>query len=464
MNLSEEQPDYFEATTVYQLLNDSAEEPISEECAPKEFTTIPIILILISVLGIVGNLLVIWLIVILQEYKKTITNLYLVQLATSDLLFMVFLPIEATAHVKGSIWFGTYFCKLYQTLRFMSYYSSIFFLTVMSVDRYVAINHAMSHWGAKLRSKRSVYVTSVCVWVLCLACVLPIMVRSKVEGCKCSTDFLDTTESYAYGYNEDYYGEDYYDVSESSGSNGTNITTTYLNLNTTFENNTKPLDRNNVSYSEYGSGWIEDSELSEEEYAQFLRGIIESGDQCSLQFVPAARGTILFNFIGAFTIPLLIICACYASILKKVFQPSVSGAKSSGSQSTRKRVTRMVIVLVTTFIICWLPYHVFQLMKFRGVAIAEADCDTVGESLSILAYANSVFNPLMYTFMGSNIRKRWKEMLRRTRSFRPSIGSRSDYQPGKGAKKYRSQTGDSMGNSFSKSNMKHNQTHISRVS
>merc|ERR1711931_392635 len=100
----------------------------------------------------------------------------------------------------------------------------------------------------------------------------------------------------------------------------------------------------------------------------------------------------------------------------------------------------MVIVLVTTFIICWLPYHVFQLCKISGVAITGEEGETVQEALSILAYTNSVFNPIMYTFMGSNIRRRWKEMIRRTRSFRPSIGSRSDYQPGKATKKFRSQT------------------------
>lgn len=428
-------------------VSDSAKESL-DECEEKLFTAIPIMLIILSVLGIVGNILVIYLIVVLQEYKKTITNLYLVQLAVSDLLFMIFLPVEAHGLVKGNTaTISDSLCKLYQTLRFLSYYSSVFFLTVMSLDRYLAINHAMTTLGTKLRKKRAVHLASLGVWLLCFGSVLPITLRSGVKGCKCSTDFVDTREY----FEEDYsasgdgasgmsgYGDDSLATTAATFRDGVNTTTT------------------EEAYDYSGEA---DYDMTSEQFNLYLISIGEL--PCSFQHTPSMVKSALWNFIGAFAIPLVIIILCYIKILMKISKPAKSGAKSSNSANARKRVTKMVILLVTTFIICWLPYHIFQLARIRGIPITLSQCTTVREWLSILAYANSVLNPVLYTFMGTNIRTRWKEVMQRTRSFRPSFGSKSEYQTAKRSKRVGSHTGD--GNSFSsKSTGKNLQTVVSRM-
>lgn len=426
---------------------------VLEECLQKPFTAIPIFLILLSILGIIGNFLVIYLILVLREYKKTITNLYLVQLAASDLLFMIFLPVEAHGIVKGATKdYGDGLCKLYQTLRFLSYYSSVFFLTVMSLDRYLAINHAMTSWGMKLRRKRAVYVVSIMVWALCFGSVMPILIRSSVKGCKCSTDFVDTRETNLL---------EEVDESESSGSSRA-IWYSFTNSSNETEFSGSG-DYGNGSSGDYEYDYSDLLTYTEEEFDVYLISI--GVLPCSFEKTPQMVNSALWNFIGAFTIPLIVIIICYISILRKISRPTKSGAKSNNSTQARQRVTKMVVLLVTTFIICWLPYHIFQLARIKGIPIGTDQCNAVREWLSILAYANSVLNPILYTFMGSNIRSRWKEVIARTRSFRPSIGSRSGYPGDRHSKRNRSHTGDGSSQAdFSKSvAVKQLQTCVSRI-
>jgi len=50
--------------------------------------------ILICVVGIVGNLIALFVIVVLKEYKKSVTHWYVLQLAVADLLFLLTIPID----------------------------------------------------------------------------------------------------------------------------------------------------------------------------------------------------------------------------------------------------------------------------------------------------------------------------------------------------------------------------------
>ena len=82
--------------------------------------------------------------------------------------------------------------------------------------------------------------------------------------------------------------------------------------------------------------------------------------------------------------------ACYGLIIIRLFAtrilssvPSASftstshGKKkykrksSARSDRDRKRVTFMCAALVSSFVICWLPYHSLQLAKIRGIDDTE---------------------------------------------------------------------------------------------
>ncbi|TRY89283.1 hypothetical protein DNTS_014792 [Danionella cerebrum] len=116
----------------------------------------------IFLLSVVGNGLVLY---IIYKYEKlsTVTNIFLLNLVVSDLIFASSLPFWAVYH-KSEWIFGSALCKLVGSCYSISFNSSILFLTLMTFDRYLAVVHAI----ASVQSRRRAYAfgSSAMVWVL----------------------------------------------------------------------------------------------------------------------------------------------------------------------------------------------------------------------------------------------------------------------------------------------------------
>uniref|UniRef100_F6T336 G-protein coupled receptors family 1 profile domain-containing protein n=1 Tax=Ciona intestinalis TaxID=7719 RepID=F6T336_CIOIN len=321
---------------------------------------IPILYLAIAVIGLMANALVIYIILILKEYKKTVTNVYVVQLAIADFMFLFILPFEAATKLNGEWIYGTAWCKITESIRMLNYYTSILFLTMMSVDRYMAINHAMSSKAAKFRNTMAVGLISATIWFIGFLSVIFILIQAKVQDCKCNIEFSHKR--------------------------------CFI---------TEPMETDYSYAGESGSG----------------------------------------GFFLAFVLPLIIIILCY------VYSSCTKHRKKSQkSNQTRKRVTRMVTALVSVFIICWLPYHAFNMARANDSQLTKNVCMAVHHFTLVLAYSGSMLNPFLYTFLGTNFRKRWHSAITRTRSFRPSLGSRSgaEYTHGSGRKSRRKSSGVSL--------------------
>lgn len=123
---------------------------------------LPVFYIINFLLSLLGNGLVLC---IVYKYEKlsTVTNIFLVNLVVSDLLFAFSLPFWAVYHSSEWI-FGTALCKVVGSVYFIGFHSSILFLTFMTFDRYLAVVHAV----AAARSRRRVYavVVSCVVWAV----------------------------------------------------------------------------------------------------------------------------------------------------------------------------------------------------------------------------------------------------------------------------------------------------------
>lgn len=89
----------------------------------------------VCIIGLCGNTLVIY--VILRYAKmKTITNIYILNLAIADELFMLGLPFLAMQVALVHWPFGKAICRVVMTVDGINQFTSIFCLTVMSIDRY----------------------------------------------------------------------------------------------------------------------------------------------------------------------------------------------------------------------------------------------------------------------------------------------------------------------------------------
>ncbi|XP_042202923.1 C-C chemokine receptor type 3-like [Callorhinchus milii] len=129
---------------------------------------------LIFILSVVGNSLVLW-IMLRYEKLKTITDIFIVNLAISDLLFAASLPFWAKDHVSGWV-FGNAMCKLLSGVFFVGYYSGIMFLTLMTADRYFAVVHAV--YAARSRKTCYAVTASLVVWAISLSASVPEFIYS----------------------------------------------------------------------------------------------------------------------------------------------------------------------------------------------------------------------------------------------------------------------------------------------
>ncbi|XP_012507614.1 PREDICTED: C-C chemokine receptor type 8 [Propithecus coquereli] len=133
---------------------------------------------LLFVFGLLGNSLVILVLVVCKKLRS-ITDVYLLNLALSDLLFVFSFPFQT--HYQLDQWvFGTVMCKVVSGFYYIGFFSSMFFITLMSVDRYLAIVHAV--YAIKVRTARMGTALSLVVWLTAIMATSPLLVFYQVAS------------------------------------------------------------------------------------------------------------------------------------------------------------------------------------------------------------------------------------------------------------------------------------------
>uniref|UniRef100_A0A8C6SNV9 Type-1 angiotensin II receptor n=1 Tax=Neogobius melanostomus TaxID=47308 RepID=A0A8C6SNV9_9GOBI len=135
------------------------------------FTLVPIVYGCIFVIGIVGNSMVV---AVIYRYMKlkTVAHIFVLNLAISDLTFLITLPMWAIVTATGYHWpFGGFLCKATAGLACCNLYTSIFFLTALSIDRYLAIVHPMR--SRRFRTVLYARITCVLIWLFSLLLSVP---------------------------------------------------------------------------------------------------------------------------------------------------------------------------------------------------------------------------------------------------------------------------------------------------
>lgn len=135
-------------------------------------TVIPTIYSIICVLGTLGNALAVCVLAHGGSSRRTVANTFMLNLCVSDLLFLLSLPLWAVYYSQGYSWpFGRVTCKICGALHTLNLYASIFFISCMSMDRYLAIVHPLRSQSA--RDPKRARFMCVLVWVLACACSAP---------------------------------------------------------------------------------------------------------------------------------------------------------------------------------------------------------------------------------------------------------------------------------------------------
>ncbi|XP_034083636.1 opioid receptor, delta 1b [Gymnodraco acuticeps] len=274
----------------------------------------------ICVVGLLGNVLVMYGVVRYIK-MKTATNIYIFNLALADALATSTLPFQSAKYLMGTWPFGEVLCKVVIAIDYYNMFTSIFTLTMMSVDRYIAVCHPVR--ALDFRTPAKAKLINVCIWILSSAVGVPVMVmaviRMKPEGnTACELRFP----------NPDWYWE------------------TVLKI-------------------------------------------------CV--------------FIFAFVVPVLVITICYGlMILRLKSVRLLSGSKEK--DRTMRRITRMVLVVVAAFIICWTPIQLFIIVKTM-VKTDNTNLWVIAcwHLCIALGYTNSSLNPVLYAFLDENFKRCFRD-------------------------------------------------------
>ncbi|XP_052465711.1 probable G-protein coupled receptor 25 [Carassius gibelio] len=152
--------------------NDSISLPMSN-------IYIPVLYFIMFLTGFLGNLFVI--LVIGKRRKKygRLVDTFVINLALADLVFVFTLPLWAVSAHSGEWPFGETLCKISSFIIAVNRFSNIFFLTCMSVDRYLAVVRLMD--SKFLRSSNCAQITCGVVWIISFFLGIPSLVYRQLK-------------------------------------------------------------------------------------------------------------------------------------------------------------------------------------------------------------------------------------------------------------------------------------------
>uniref|UniRef100_UPI00398EDB7E leukotriene B4 receptor 1-like n=1 Tax=Pristiophorus japonicus TaxID=55135 RepID=UPI00398EDB7E len=137
-----------------------------------------IILSLACLLGVPGNALVIWIILFTMQRQRSPTVVLILNLAIADVLVLITLPLWIYSFVHG--WaLGEGFCKILSYLIHCNMYVSVFLITVMSAERFMAVVYpfATQRW----RRNKVVVKVVLAVWGFAFLFSVPVLMFQVLD-------------------------------------------------------------------------------------------------------------------------------------------------------------------------------------------------------------------------------------------------------------------------------------------
>ncbi|XP_044224654.1 leukotriene B4 receptor 2b [Thunnus albacares] len=156
------------------------ESPEDESLVSNDFSTAlgALILGLVFLLGVPGNIFIIWSILV-RARRRSVTTILILNLACAD-GFIMALTIFFIVYLAKQQWvFGDPMCKALFYLCNANMYASIFLITLMSVHRMVAVMFPMK--VSFLFSKKFVMRVLIGMWVLVMVMSVPSLVFRDVR-------------------------------------------------------------------------------------------------------------------------------------------------------------------------------------------------------------------------------------------------------------------------------------------
>ncbi|XP_007444426.1 substance-P receptor-like [Python bivittatus] len=120
--------------------------------------------------------------------------------------------------------------------------------------------------------------------------------------------------------------------------------------------------------------------------------------------------------ILVYILPLIVIGYAYIMVGITLWASGIPGDSSDRYHeqvSAKRKVVKMMIIVVCTFAICWLPYHVYFLLQlFKVEAYSEKYIQQVYLAIMWLAMSSTMYNPIIYCCLNDRFRLGFKRAFR----------------------------------------------------
>ncbi|KAK7163629.1 hypothetical protein R3I93_007623 [Phoxinus phoxinus] len=126
---------------------------------------------IVLLFGFPLNSVSLWILLCRNGLKKSVPVIYMANLALSDLLFIISLPFRIIYFATGRWTLGNALCMIPGTLFAVNIYSSSLFITLISVDRMLAVVYPIR--SRPLRTAPVAWALSMTVWLLIAGLAVP---------------------------------------------------------------------------------------------------------------------------------------------------------------------------------------------------------------------------------------------------------------------------------------------------
>ncbi|KAI8041520.1 galanin receptor type 3 [Drosophila gunungcola] len=115
---------------------------------------------------------------------------------------------------------------------------------------------------------------------------------------------------------------------------------------------------------------------------------------------------ILYSLVLGFATPLTFILVFYCLVIRKLHTVGPKH-KSKEKKRSHRKVTKLVLTVISAYIFCWLPHWISQVAL---ISSAPQRCASRLElavflACGCLSYSNSAMNPILYAFLSDNFKK-----------------------------------------------------------
>uniref|UniRef100_A0A667XW96 Neuromedin-K receptor n=1 Tax=Myripristis murdjan TaxID=586833 RepID=A0A667XW96_9TELE len=274
--------------------------------------------------AVLGNLIVIW-IILAHKRMRTVTNYFLLNLAVSDVAMAAFNTLVNFIYAAHGEWyFGEAYCRFHNFLPVTAVFASIYSMTAIALDRYMAIIHPLKPRLSATATK----VVIVCIWSLAVVLAFPLCFFSTI----------------------------------------------------------RVLPRRTICYV----AW---PRMTDD---PFMYHIIVT--------------------VLVYLLPLVVMGITYTIVGVTLWGGEIPGDSSDnyhGQLRAKRKVVKMMIIVVATFALCWLPYHVYFIVTGLNKHLTRWKyIQQVYLSVLWLAMSSTMYNPIIYCCLNSRFRAGFKQVFR----------------------------------------------------